>query len=121
MGAAKFAGANKRVVKICFAPLVRTQRDSCPLTKINKLGGATNAKGCAMPSEELGRVLQMPVSCSHCPKYSDQPVAFVLTKEKIKCPDCGGEIDLTTKEWFAFRRKFSEVLAELQPLYKQIP
>jgi hypothetical protein len=74
-----------------------------------------------MPSEELGRVLQMPVSCSHCPKYSDQPVAFVLNNEKLKCPDCGAEIDLTTKEWFAFRRKFSEVLNELQPLYKQLP
>jgi hypothetical protein len=69
-----------------------------------------------MPSEELGRVLQIPLSCSHCPKYSDQPVAFVIDSEKVKCPDCGGEIDLTT-----FRRKFSEVLEELQPLYKQLP
>ena len=59
-----------------------------------------------MPSEELGRVLQIPLSCSHCPKYSDQPVAFVIDSEKVKCPDCGGEIDLTTKEWFAFRRSF---------------
>jgi hypothetical protein len=74
-----------------------------------------------MPSEELGRVLVMPLSCSHCPKYSEQPVAILINCEKAKCPDCDGEIDLTTKEWFAFRRKFSEVLEELQPLYKQLP
>jgi transcription initiation factor IIE alpha subunit len=74
-----------------------------------------------MPSEELGRVLEMPVSCPHCPKYSEQPVAFLISTEKFSCPDCGGEIDLTTKEWFAFRRKFSEALEELQPLYKQLP
>jgi hypothetical protein len=74
-----------------------------------------------MLSEELGRVLLMPLSCSHCPKYSEQPVAFLIDSEKVKCPDCGGEIDLTTKEWFAFRRKAAEVLNELQRLYKELP
>jgi ribosomal protein S27E len=77
--------------------------------------------GSAMPSEELGRVLQIPVSCPHCPKYSDQQVAFVISSKKFTCRDCGDEIDLTTKEWSAFRRKFSEALKELQPLYKQLP
>jgi hypothetical protein len=70
-----------------------------------------------MPSEELGRVLLMPVSCKHCPKYSEQPAAFLIDSEKFTCPSCQGEIDLTTKEWFAFRRKLAEVLQELQPLY----
>ena len=28
---------------------------------------------------------------------------------------------LTTKEWVAFRRKFSEVLNGLQPLYAKLP
>jgi transposase-like protein len=74
-----------------------------------------------MPNEDLGGVLQMPVSCPHCPKYSVQTVAFLINSEQFTCPDCGGEIDLTTKEWFAFRRKFSEALKELQPLYKQLP
>jgi transposase-like protein len=74
-----------------------------------------------MPNEELGRVLEMPVSCPHCPKYSMQPVAFVVNSEKFTCPDCKATIDLTTKEWVAFRQKFRDALNELQPLYKQLP
>ncbi|MFZ1198078.1 MAG: hypothetical protein WBW13_04235 [Pseudolabrys sp.] len=74
-----------------------------------------------MPNEELGRVLEMPVSCPHCPKYSEQPVAFVINSEKLTCPDCKETIDLTTKEWVAFRQKFRDALNELQPLYKQLP
>jgi transposase-like protein len=74
-----------------------------------------------MPNEELGRVLEMPVSCPHCPKYSEQPVAFVINSEKFTCPDCKETIDLTTKEWVAFRQKFRDALNELQPLYKRLP
>ena len=74
-----------------------------------------------MPNEELGRVLEMPVSYPHCPKYSEQSVTFVVTSEKFTCPDCKETIDLTTKERVAFRQKFRDALYELQPLYKQLP
>jgi transposase-like protein len=77
--------------------------------------------GSAMPNEELGSVLEMPVSCPHCPKYSMQPVAFIIGSEKFSCPDCKGTIDLTTKEWTAFRKKLAKVFEELQPLYTKLP
>jgi|SoiMethySBSTD1v2_1073268.scaffolds.fasta_scaffold1882476_1 hypothetical protein len=79
------------------------------------------SRGWVMPNEELDRVLEMPVSCPHCPKYSMQPVAFVINSEKFTCLDCKETIDLTTKEWVAFRQKFRDALNELQPLYKQLP
>jgi hypothetical protein len=82
---------------------------------------AAHNGGWVVPNEELGRVLEMPVSCPHCPKYSMQPVAFVINSEKFTCPDCKETIDLTTKEWVAFRQKFRDALNELQPLYKQLP
>jgi len=50
-----------------------------------------------------------------------QPVAFVVTSEKFTCSDCEATINLTTKEWVAFRQKFRNALKELQPLYKQLP
>jgi hypothetical protein len=65
-------------------------------------------------------LLEMPVS-PHCPKYSEQPVAFVINNEKMTCPECKGEIDPTTKEWVAYRRKFSEALNGLQSLYEKLP
>jgi hypothetical protein len=74
-----------------------------------------------MPSEELGRILEMPVSCPHCPKYSMQPISFLVGKDKITCKECKGEIDLTTKEWTAFLKKFKKALKDLQPLYESLP
>jgi hypothetical protein len=106
---------------------IRTAKSTCPLYPRKRFDVgiidnlAAHKSGVVMPNEELGRALEMPVSCPHCPKYSMQPVAFVVTSEKFTCPDCKATIDLTTKEWVAFRQKFQDALKELQPLYKQLP
>jgi hypothetical protein len=53
----------------------------------------------------------------HKPIKTVQPVAFIVGSEKFSCRDCKGTIDLTTKEWAAFRKKLAKVLKVLQPLY----
>src|SRR4030095_4352171 len=97
----------------CNRPCPLYSRKRFDVGIIDKL--AAHKSGVVMPNEELGGVLEMPVSCTHCPKYSMQPVAFVVTNEKFTCPDCEATIDLTTKEWVAFRQKFRDALKELQP------
>ena len=49
------------------------------------------------------------------------PISFLVGKDKITCKECKGEIDLTTKEWTAFLKKFEEALKDLQPLYDSLP
>jgi transcription initiation factor IIE alpha subunit len=74
-----------------------------------------------MPNDELGNILKMPVPCPHCLQESAQTVAFLINNEEFTCPDCNGAVDLTTKEWRAFKEKFAEALNAVQPYYAQLP
>ena len=74
-----------------------------------------------MSTEELGYILKMPVPCPHCMQETEQTVAFLINNENFDCRECGGMVDLSSKEWVSFRQKLSESLTALQPYYDPLP
>jgi hypothetical protein len=52
---------------------------------------------------------------------TEQTVAFLINNENFDCRECGGMVDLSSKEWVLFRQKLSESLTALQPYYDPLP
>jgi transcription elongation factor Elf1 len=70
---------------------------------------------------ELEWVIQIPVPCPHCGKESTETIARLIHSNEIICGHCRGRIDLTSNEWRAYLKEFTDAIGKVRPIYDKLP
>ena len=73
-----------------------------------------------MAGRELSWIFLLPIKC-RCGQETEYAAAVVIELDKLRCKNCGQNIDLTSQEWSVFRQGLGKALAGVQSLYTNVP